>query len=157
MDERSPTQVYLDSGRTLTNSRVASLLMTADQSHARRVDAVKDEPRLDDFMQLCRPATAMDYRAWLEGFLNRGGKVDNSWDFPIKRHRYLVLMSKTHTAPSLYGASSIQVIVPSGNLLPEELPDTFHGACGHSGFYFMDGYQAVTYFGISSYTDACVL
>jgi len=117
-----------------------------------------------EFVQHCRPARAAEYADWLAGYLSRGGALTHVYDYPFKQRgvrvvdgdiatglhtevadaRWWVMESPPNWVPSLYGASSFQVIIPASvGFRRGDVPNTFHGGCGHSGFYFMTGYVEV--------------
>lgn len=116
------------------------------------------------FLSGCRPATATDYADWLIGHMESGGNPTHLYDYDLAHRgftvngsigngtcsvqegpiQWWVLERMNGPIPSLYGAKSINVIVPERSpLTPEWIPDTFHGRAGHSGFYFMSGFVAV--------------
>jgi hypothetical protein len=102
------------------------------------------------FVAHCRAATAGDYAAWLAGWLRRGGDISHVYDYPladpgVTEPSWLVLQSRPDGFPSLYGASSVHVIVPEGvGVAAGDIPRTSGGdACGHSTFYFLDGFEVV--------------
>lgn len=114
----------------------------------------------------CEPATPREYAAWLAGYLRTGGRISTVHDYPMTDRgvtvvgdgdpsrgplefapadlSWFVLRSRPDDVPSLYGALSMQVIVPATVAFgPADVPRTFHGQCGHSTFYFMDGFRVV--------------
>lgn len=119
------------------------------------------------FTAHCLPATLIEYTAWMIGWLRQGHEpssvVDRSFTAPGMRldgslggsavgglrvseadPSWWTLAERPTNVPSLYGAHSLHVIVPEGvDFAPRDVPDTFHGRCGHSTFYFMDGFQIV--------------
>lgn len=112
----------------------------------------------DDLVSHCRPATEDDYVQWLAGYCARGGKITNvragTWEDGTKS--WFVLTSVPDTFPYLCGANAVHVIVPASlRLKPVDIPSSFHGVCGHSDFYFMEGFEfkgiCVPY-----YTSTCV-
>lgn len=105
-----------------------------------------------EFLRHCRPATADDYRRWLDGYEARGGQPTHAYDYAFDRAGFYVLTTgplTVPTLPSLYGATSVNVIVPASAHL--YTPDTFHGECGHSHAFRMDEYQAPSW--VPTYTD----
>lgn len=136
-----------DAGRRLAADRATYDRMVAEfdaqhsiDTHARTL-----------FVTHCRRATATDYAEWLAGWLRTGGWISHPYDYPMPS--WLVLQTRPDDIPSLYGALSMQVIVPADvDLQPADIPDTFHGGCGHSTFYFMDGFTIVGDF-VPLYTD----
>lgn len=164
-DEMSPMQMYIAGGGDTSNGRAMALMFEAERGHNRRqrsdvvVDSASwderhahDERDREEFLTHCRPAGPEDYRAWLAGYLSNGGQVTHprDWDMP---GTYYVLESTPAGVPSLYGALSLEVIVPAGVLSPGDIPRTFHGGCGHSTFFFMDGFEVLGSI-VESFRDA---
>jgi hypothetical protein len=110
----------------------------------------------DEFLRYCIPATVDNYAAWLRGYLTRGGDIKHVYNYPFPAGSdpsWFVLYERPKRVPSLYGATSIEVIVPSDvDFGPVDVPNTFHGGCGHSTFYFLNGYQIVGDF-VPLYSD----
>lgn len=79
-----------------------------------------------------RPARSSDYTQWLRGFLEHGGKVTHAYDRPMRGDWYVARGS--FTLPPLYGAQSLNIIIPKGITVVCSDP-------GHSGLYWMDGYR----------------
>jgi hypothetical protein len=172
-DETSPIQAYVAGGGDFSNAATSDLLMEAERGYHQRVSSERtgerrssrdhdewekrfrhDEEQLGRFLEHCRLAEPKDYSRWLKGYLRRGGKVTHPRNREIRCAKFYVLESLPDHVPSLYGALSINVIVPSGlRFFPDHLPRTFHGQCGHSSFFFMDGFQAVS-MSIESFADA---
>jgi hypothetical protein len=131
-----------------------------------RQEAERSDLARAAFLDHCQPASLLEYTAWMIGYLHGGGEPSHVYDRPFAQPamqlngsigpegstlrasqappKWWVLAERPDTVPSLYGASSISVIVPSGlDFRPDDVPDTFHGGCGHSNFYFMDGFVNV--------------
>lgn len=90
------------------------------------------------FLDYCRPAHPIDYYDWLAGYLRQGDTTPKrvQWDMP--QRDWFVLVGRPRGVPQLYGALSVQVIVPSDvDLRLADLPHE-HGApdVGHSTFLF---------------------
>ncbi|RJO62633.1 MAG: hypothetical protein C4542_03025 [Dehalococcoidia bacterium] len=98
-----------------------------DKDHKERADAFKS-----NILPHLRPATVNDYRKWIVGFISNGGTVTHHYDYDMPDDVYIALDSFEITP--LYGASSINVIVPAGIEV--------NGDAGHSNLYFMDGFKA---------------
>lgn len=97
-----------------------------------------------------RPATVADYKAWLDGFIARGGKIGNFYHSPLAGSPHLEKMwvaKKNFHLASQYGTKSLVVIVPKGKkFLGEEL--------GHNVILTMDGFRQVgTAWIVSTFTD----
>lgn len=79
-----------------------------------------------------RPATVNNYIKWLRGYLQKGGKVTHTYDYPMDRviSSWVVAHSDFAIAP-LHGSYSLNIIVLNGV--------KFNGGnLGHSKLYFMD-------------------
>jgi hypothetical protein len=107
---------------------------------------IKESSRLRaEFLSRCRPALAADYSAWLSGYVRKGGRPSHRYDYSMPDRDWCVLEEKPSGVPSLYGALSLNVIVPDWlDFRPDDVPRTFgRGQCGHSTFYFMRDYAIV--------------
>lgn len=82
-------------------------------------------------MQFLRPADVNDYVMWLEGYLRNGGSFTHYYDYDFRVGRMYVATADV-TIPALYGAMSVDVIVPKKFTVV---------ASGHCGLYFMEGFQ----------------
>jgi hypothetical protein len=85
-------------------------------------------------MPFVKPATPLEYSKWITGFIRQGGKPEHFYDYPIPRDFYIAWHNLT--LPPLYGAMSINIIVP-------ENVTVSYGDIGHSGLFFMDGFRHV--------------
>lgn len=100
------------------------------------------EARRDQFLTACRLATPAEYAAWLTGYLNAGGYVGGTGG--SSAGTLTLTRRPDQPVPTLYGSMSLNVIVPADvDFTPDDLPRTFHGACGHSTFFFMNGFDVV--------------
>lgn len=87
-----------------------------------------DRSRRDYFLTFCREATA-DER-------DQFAKMARSAQLRVPREIH-VLVENPGKIPSLYGSTAVNVLVHrSSGLMPDALPKTFHGRCGHSTFVF---------------------
>jgi len=110
----------------------------------------EDKQKRERFLDACRPSTPAEYAAWLTGWLRRGGRVTHPHGYPL--HGF-VTMQRYATVPELYGALSLNILVPEDvPLAPANLARTFHGCSGHNGVFFMTGFQVVAQV-VPSYTD----
>lgn len=101
---------------------------------------MRDEERRHRFInEHCRLATKSDYGQWLSGYIQSGGAIDYFRDYPMQ-HGWFVLTS-VGELPELYGAQSIDLIVPIG--IHVFGCRTFHGRSGHNNIYYMDNYRFV--------------
>lgn len=135
-----------------------------EEKYRREAEAAEIERSV--FLEHCQPATLIEYTAWMIGYLQGGGEPSHVYNYEFSRpavvlngsigpngsnltagpanSKWWVLAEIPGTVPSLYGATSLAVIVPKGlAFTPGDVPRTFHGACGHSEFYFMDGFAVV--------------
>jgi hypothetical protein len=138
------------------------------EAETRSREREAEEAELDRaaFLDHCQPATLLEYTAWMIGHLNKGGEPSHVYDYEFTERatvlsgsigpngsslaasqaglKWWVLAEVPDNVPSLYGAKSLSVIVPNGvGFTPQDVPRTFHGKCGHSNFYFMDGFTQV--------------
>jgi hypothetical protein len=134
----------------------------AEYAEARRIS----QEQRSEFLTHCRPATLIEYTAWMIGWLRNDNEPSSVYDYPFTRRGVQVvgngdpmrgplevqeaptswwaLGERPESVPSLYGSASLHVIVPNGvDFTPRDVPGTFHGQCGHSTFYFMDRFQIV--------------
>lgn len=87
-----------------------------------------DRSRRDYFLTFCREATADERAEYAKAARNAGLRVSRE---------LRVLVENPGNIPSLYGALAVNVLVHrSSGLVPDALPQTFHGRCGHSTFVF---------------------
>lgn len=136
-----------DEAQVLTSAYAPARTDRLDRPDRHRADRWRRTALLES----CRPATAADYAAWLAGYLRRGGRVTHPYDYNLPGD--WVVLERPASVPSLYGADALHVIVPAEvRFTPTHVPRTFHGCCGHSGFYFMDGFAAVSLI-VPSYRD----
>lgn len=95
----------------------------------------------NEFLSYCRKATRDDYVEWYSGFKRSGGKTEYQRDYPFNvSHGWYVLLVDAIKIPTLYGANSVNLIIPSyvtdvGNYDDEEL--------GHNSIYKMHDYSFV--------------
>lgn len=117
-------------------------------------EIAQDEARRDQFLTHCRPTTAAEYTAWLTGYLRAGGEVTHRYNYPM-RANWWVLTSHPGYVPTLYGALSVHVIVPADvPFTPRDVPNTYpSGGCGHSSFYFLDGFRRCASGWVPQYDD----
>lgn len=121
---------------------VARIRHDAMRAQHRQESAVADEARAA-FLTYCRPAAPAEYATWLTGHLGRSGRITHAYDRDMPR-MWVLERAPQVRVPSLYGAQSVQVIVPAEvRFTPGDLPKTFHGACGHSEFYFLADFTVV--------------
>jgi hypothetical protein len=116
------------------------------------IEAQAREVARNRFLTHCRPATVKDYAAWLAAYLDSGGTISHSYDYAMP-DRFFVLTRKPDAIPTLYGSQSVQVIVPEGVLSLLDVPNTFHGGCGHSTFYFQTRPPVVVGLSVPLYAD----
>ncbi|MDO8537243.1 MAG: hypothetical protein Q7R94_03275 [bacterium] len=93
----------------------------------------------DDFksklMENLSPASVEDYKRWLRGYLEGGGKVTHVYDYPMSQQDFYVAHKDFKFEKPLYGAQSIKIIVPRGVRF-------LGGDLGHANLYFEDDYRA---------------
>lgn len=108
----------------------------------REAETAASEAQREQFLTACRLATPDDYAPWLTGYLKAGGYIGTVGGSSTGM---LVLTRRPdRKVPTLYGSMRLDVIVPADvDFTPDDLPRTFRGACGHSTFFFMDGFEVV--------------
>lgn len=89
------------------------------------------------FMGKLRPAKVKDYKAWLAGFLEKGNKPTNCYDYPMERglDDWKIACSDFQIVP-LFGTDSLNIIIPKGIKF-------LGGELGHNNLYFMDGFHCM--------------
>jgi len=92
------------------------------------------------------PARPKDYRKWLKGFVAKGGKITNVYDYPISSDLsdWFVAHRAFEISP-LFGASSINIIAQEG-------VELLGGELGHNEIYFLDNYEHMGS-NVPTYTD----
>jgi len=82
-----------------------------------------------------RQARIEDYRNWLAGFLEKGGKPTHCYDYPMERglDEWKVALNDFQIVP-LFGTESLNIIVP------DEIK-FLGGEPGHNNLYFMDSFS----------------
>ncbi len=109
-------------------------------AESRRADLEQAE-----LLKYCRNATREEYQEWLTGYLRKGGKVTHPREGKFRYGSIKVLVAKPAYIPELYGANSVDIIVPKNvDLHPNELRRTFHGVSGHNSIFFMRDFVAVS-------------
>jgi hypothetical protein len=77
---------------------------------------------------LLRKATPEDYRAWLEGWVEKEGQITHHYNYNMPGDFYVA--RSNFVLPPLYGSRSVDIIVPDGiEVTYEEL--------GHNSLYYM--------------------
>lgn len=87
-------------------------------------------------------ATAAQYAAWLEGYINHGGWPTNFIRSPFGRD-WLYATGGTVTVDSRreYGAQGRRIILASGATGGQTDPHAAFGGWAHTNLYYMDGYR----------------
>lgn len=82
-----------------------------------------------------RKASREDYIKWLEGFVNADNVPTHYYDYPFDHQEDLFYMAiRNFELTPLYGAKSINIIVPEGIKI-------LGGHHGHSNVFCYDGYK----------------
>lgn len=84
--------------------------------------------------QLLRPASPEEYRNWLRGYIEKGGKITHVYDYKMPNFFYVA--QDSFDVKPLYGASSICIIVPENINLSISKEGT-----GHNSIYYMKDYN----------------
>lgn len=82
--------------------------------------------------QNCRPAVIDEYKDWLAGFLERGGKITHVYDYPWRRWRWYTV-TQNCIVPAFYGSISVSLIVPSGIWVTGDM-------IGHNNLFWVNGF-----------------
>ncbi len=115
----------------------------------RRVqESEKKHGQREEFIEeFCRPAEAIDYAYWLEGYIKNGGQITHHYDYNLPKDRIFVLQTDSVQAeiakkgtievPKLHGSSSFSLIIPE--LIDKEsiVDDTR----SHNRLYYMEGFS----------------
>lgn len=109
----------------LNNMRTVALAEQAAQSRRDRLCGDTEERR-NALVSLMRPAQKWEYEAWLAGWMAAGGTPTHFYGYPTPTEGWWVALADTVILP-LYGAFSINVIVPAGIDVT--------GVTGHSNLY----------------------
>ena len=102
---------------------------------------LEHEERLEETNKLfrgkLRQAKVKDYKNWLAGFLEKGGKPTHCYDYPLEggMEDWKTACSDFRIIP-LFGADSLNIIVPKGI-------EFLGGELGHNNLYFMDGFSCL--------------
>jgi hypothetical protein len=79
-----------------------------------------------------RPATANDYVIWLKGYLEDGGEITHTYDYPISRWKFVVATSHFTLKPG-FGVNAKHIIVPRFI--------KWSGQLGHDSVFEMNEYK----------------
>lgn len=79
-----------------------------------------------------KEASVEDYKKWLKGYIQQGGKITHVYDYNMPKEFYIA--TKDFEMYPLFGANSINVIVPRNVKF-------LGGDLGHCNLYFEDGYR----------------
>lgn len=139
--------------RTRAQQTAANERFEEWRAERKRQSVIADRQRAT-FVTHCRLALPSEYADWLRLWIGDGGRITDTYDYPFTRTAvvvngdlsnmtaaapdWMVLCEPPDQVPSLYGARSMNVIVPADvDFSQDDVPNTFHGGCGHSTFYFM--------------------
>lgn len=86
-----------------------------------------------EVMPNVQPTTVAEYAAFVVGYLKGGGTISYARDRALRTGRYYTAL-RSFTLPPLFGAQSINVLVPEGVTV-------VRGGRGHSAVLYMDGYR----------------
>lgn len=96
-----------------------------------RASTDDNSERASLWLRHTRHATATDYKRWLDGHIINGGEISHVYQYNMPDN-FLVAQAAMKITP-LYGARSVQIIVPRG--IRVEAEDV-----GHNNVYYMDGF-----------------
>jgi hypothetical protein len=106
----------------------ADIIARQEQKHAQSQHAFNAEKATIGL----RKTSIDEYRHWLNGFLENGGKVTHYYDYPFSRQTFYTAMSSGHLTPQ-YGASSFCVLAPAGVKITSG---------GHNNVLHVEGFSA---------------
>ncbi|GAI06623.1 unnamed protein product [marine sediment metagenome] len=114
---------------------------------------LEHEERLEKISKLfrgkLRQARVEDYKNWLAGFLEKGGKPTHCYDYFLESSldQWRVAFSNFQVIP-LFGADALNIIIPNGIKF-------LGGELGHSTLYFMHDFsrKAITDGWVPIYSD----
>ena len=81
-----------------------------------------------------RGANRADYTQWLEGFVDAGNTPTHYYSYPFSRWNSFYVAKKDFELVPLYGADSINIIVPEGITI-------LGGSRGHNNIFCYNGYK----------------
>lgn len=81
-----------------------------------------------------RGANRADYTQWLEGFVDAGNTPTHYYSYPFSRWDSFYVAKKDFELVPLYGADSINIIVPEGITI-------LGGSRGHNNIFCYNGYK----------------
>ena len=97
-----------------------------------------------------RPASPEDYRRWLRGYIENGGKPTHVYGYPFSTWKWYVAIGDIKAPTALHGSQAIHMIIPAGINVAQ-------GDWGHCSLFFMDGYRrasiTVPIFGDTNFDD----
>jgi len=79
-------------------------------------------------------ANRADYTRWLEGFVDAGNTPTHYYSYPFSRWDSFYVAKKDFELVPLYGADSINIIVPDGITI-------LGGSRGHNNIFCYNGYK----------------
>lgn len=86
-----------------------------------------------EWLDNCRVAELSDYLVWLKGYIDNGGEITHSYNYPFSRWASWRLAINDLEVTPLFGASSFNIIIPKG--VNCNIDDV-----GHNVIYFIDGF-----------------
>lgn len=78
-------------------------------------------------------ASKRDYKKWLAGYMNQGGRPTHSYDYGMPEDDLFIAI-KDFQIGLLHGSDALQIIVKSGVIFKG-------GELGHTNLYFMDDFK----------------
>ena len=113
--------------------------MSASEHHKRMDDYMKENQRIVDIAHnvmfpSLRKANRVDYIQWLEGFVDAGNTPTHYYSYPFSRWNSFYVAKKDFELVPLYGADSINIIVPEGITI-------LGGSRGHNNIFCYNGYK----------------
>lgn len=133
MADTKMLNTLLDETRIVERIRKAERKAECREREGEYQKRVKQADKL--FGGKLRQARVEDYKNWLAGFLEKGGKPTNCYEYPMEPglDDWKVALNDFQISP-LFGTESLNIIVPSGIKF-------LGGELGHNNLYFMDGFS----------------
>ena len=114
-----------NSMRAVALAEQAARRQASESTHRR--DSEMSYARRDTVVSQCRRMQLWEYAAWLTGFMKAGGKPTHFYDYATPLGNWFTALEDFTVLP-LYGAMSVNIIVPAGIHL-------LGGDTGHSSLF----------------------
>lgn len=135
MTDAKMLNALLEKARVAEKRRQDNTLADRAEREEERRERIKQANRL--FERRLRQASIEDYKDWLAGFLEKGGKPTHYHDYPMENglDDWKVALKNFRIVP-LFGTDSLNIIIPSGIKF-------LGGELGHNSLYLMGDFSYV--------------